>query len=1148
MENINDLEFTGERFVPGIDDVELEVEHYQRYNAVVQLVKNKVVVDAACGEGYGSNILAQVADKVIGIDISKEAIDHARIKYKDQHNIEFVQESIADMSIPENSVDVFVSFETLEHIPEDLQKKFLSNVSKVLKPNGILVISTPNKKVYSDDRHYHNEFHVHEFYHDEFIDFLSAEFKYYKIYHQLFEISSILDCEGSTSRRVLYKRNPKNQLNGKYYIAIASNRSIEDVELGYVFLNNNDELRKKISRIIQLQNEEEGRNEHIKFLDKEIEEKNLYITSLQSEIEEKNLYITSLQSEVEDRNSFISSMEKKHQEEINEKDNAISSLTKQYSDEIETLRKDLSKQKELVGKLFDEKQKIKQEQDELRENSFSKEYVEDLKHSINDKNAHIEMLLEVEREWEREKGTRAYKKIVKRRARRDRIFPKNSKRRFVLDVVYKCVTDPKTMAKIITPHKIKTFFKVLHRDGMGTVNGIFNENVAVAAAKAHPESNEILAGLENIEEKGSIDEYEKLYFAKWNSPTVSIVIPVYNEFDYTYNCLKSILINSGEVKYEVIIADDCSTDFTREIDKIAENIRLITTKENCRFLLNCNNAAKYARGKYILFLNNDTQVRANWLQPLINLIESDEKIGMVGSKLIYPDGALQEAGGILWKDGSAWNYGHRGDAEASEFNYVKETDYISGAAIMIKADLWREIGGFDELFVPAYCEDSDLAFEVRKHGYKVMYQPKSVVVHFEGVSNGTDVNSGLKSYQVENSKKFYNKWKEVLESEHFDNGVNVFQARDKSARKKCVLFIDHYVPEYDKDAGSRTILQYVKLLIEKGFVVKFIPDNFYRREPYTTTLQELGVEVLYGPEYYNNWKQWIKENAAYIDYVWMNRPHISIKYIDVIKEVTNAKVIYYGSDLHFLRLEREYEITKEKSLLDDIKACKEQELYIVERADVSYYPSNVEIDRLKAINKDFNAKRFDIFVYDKFRDDIPDNFNVRKDICFVGGFVHDPNRDAVKWFVNEILPLIRKKIDVKFYVVGSNPSQDIINLASDDVVIKGFVSDDELKEIYDNCRLTVIPLRFGAGVKGKVIEAIYNGLPIATTSIGVEGIPEVENLIDARDSAEAFAELVCNMYSDAELLSTKSIAYQEYAKKYLSVSAIWDNVKEDFDM
>lgn len=257
---------------------------------------------------------------------------------------------------------------------------------------------------------------------------------------------------------------------------------------------------------------------------------------------------------------------------------------------------------------------------------------------------------------------------------------------------------------------------------------------------------------------------------------------------------RSFIKNSGEISYEILIGNDCSTDLTTRIAEIIPGVKCVTNEKNLRFVLNCKNAAKYAKGTYLLFLNNDTQVQPNWLEPLVSLIESADDIGMVGSKLVYPDGTLQEAGGILWRDGSAWNYGNRQDSALPEFNYVKEADYISGASIMLPRALWEEIGGFDERFVPAYCEDSDLAFTIRKMGYRVMFQPQSVVVHFEGVSNGTDTSSGQKKYQVVNSQKFYEKWKDVLEAEHFENGQNVFQARDRSRGKKTVLVVDHYIP------------------------------------------------------------------------------------------------------------------------------------------------------------------------------------------------------------------------------------------------------------------------------------------------------------------------------------------------------------------
>lgn len=630
---------------------------------------------------------------------------------------------------------------------------------------------------------------------------------------------------------------------------------------------------------------------------------------------------------------------------------------------------------------------------------------------------------------------------------------------------------------------------------------------------------------EDISERQQIRRLKKLEFPVPEKPKVSIIIPAYNQFLFTYNCLFSILQNTKGISYEVIIADDCSTDLTRFISEVISGIKVVRNKENLRFLRNCNYAAKQASGKYILFLNNDTYVQPGWLKELVVLIEKNEKIGMVGSKLIYPDGRLQEAGGIVWRDASAWNFGYGQVSGAPVYNYVKETDYISGAAIMIRSELWKEIGGFDEQFAPAYYEDTDLAFEVRKHGYLVVYNPFSLVVHYEGVSNGTDVMSGQKAYQAANKEKFFEKWKYTLKKDHFKNGENVFVAKDRSRYKKHILVVDHYVPQHDHDAGGRCTYMYIKAFLRMGMQVTFIGDNFAYSVPYTEELLKMGVEILYGSYYKMHIEEWLQHNLQYFDVIYLQRPHISIKYIDQAKRYSNAKIFYFAHDLHHIRLQRQYELTGDEDALIEAKKWKPIEMELFEKADVGHVVGDFEQKYMQKIYPDKPVRNIPLYIFEDVYKKNVLSFQERKDILYVGGFGHPPNIDAVMWFASEIFPIIVDKYpDIKWHVVGNKPTEEINNLASENIIIEGFVSDEKLEELYNTCRLAVVPLRVGAGVKGKIVEAAYYQVPVVTTDVGAEGISSAEKALIVENDAVKMAETICSLYEDYDMLA-------EYAER-----------------
>lgn len=1184
--------FTGERFIPGIEDKKLEIEHFQRYMGICDFVAGKTILDAACGEGYGSRMLAEYADKVVGIDISEDAVSNAMQKYSEQKNLSFKVGSIASLPLENQSIDVVISYETIEHVDAEIQEQFLLEIKRVLKPEGVLIMSTPNKELYTDLYDYHNEFHMKEFYKEEFKVFLKSSFLNVKLYNQFFEVTSVIDsCDGEVRQVKYYKDTNCYTQDGKYYIAVASNGEIPEINISSVYMNSSREYEENIHRIIQLQKEEESRNRHIQLLDSEIGEKGKTIKELQEEVRERNGHIQKLDSEHQKNQIELQQKDVEQQKkdveiklkevELQKKDVEIQLRDVQLQDKVlqydklkyngeKIIENHIKQVEELESNLnclkrhIDEQivviqngeEKIRGLELELKESAAyiyeSEESSKALRQTICNKEGHIELLLETERIFEREKATHSYKMAKRIQKIGDVLLPPDSRRRFFLRILFNLFRHPGLMIHVINPVRIKNYIKYMRKEGMAGVKSRYEEAIAKERSYRNPAGNlelrleKIPVQMEYINMQFNMEVFECIEFTEFKNPLVSIIVPVYNEFGYTYNCLKTIQKNSGNITYEIVIANDCSTDETMHMQEIIKNIRVITTENNSGFILNCNHAAQYARGKYILFLNNDTQVQDNWLEPLVTLIESDKTIGMVGSKLVYEDGRLQEAGGIVWRDASAWNYGHLLNPENPEFNYVKEADYISGAAIMIRSHLWNEIGGFDERYAPAYYEDTDLAFEVRKHGYKVMYQPLSLVVHFEGISNGTDINGGLKQYQTVNFEKFHEKWKGVLETEQEENGVNVFKAKDRSLRKKHILVVDHYVPHHDKDAGGKCTYMYLKLFVHMGLKVTFIGDNYFKHEPYTTELNQMGIEVLYGNYYYNNWEGWLKENGYYFDYIYLQRPHIAVRYIDLVKNYSKAKIFYFAHDLHHVRERREYELSHDPEKLKSAERWKEIEYELFRKADVGHVVGSYEQNIMKGTFPDKPIRNIPLYIYEELIGDINKDFSSRNDLIYVGGFGHPPNIDAVLWFAENVFPNILKKYPtMKWYVIGGKVPKEIAALADEHILVKGFVPDEELDILYRKCRLAVVPLRIGAGVKGKVVEAAYYQIPLITTNIGAEGLSEEEGNFIVKDDAGEMADAICKLYEDYSKLLYMSDAGRQFIQNYFMLQVAENVIRLD---
>jgi GT2 family glycosyltransferase/glycosyltransferase involved in cell wall biosynthesis len=596
-------------------------------------------------------------------------------------------------------------------------------------------------------------------------------------------------------------------------------------------------------------------------------------------------------------------------------------------------------------------------------------------------------------------------------------------------------------------------------------------------------------------------------------PQISIIIPAHNEPGQTVRCLLGLSRHQTRFPFEVIVVDDGSDEVSRAIVGRVAGTQIVRHDTRKGFVAACNAGAAQARGAFLLFVNNDTYVQPAWLDELAGTFSLFADAGAVGAALIFPDGRLQEAGSIVWNDGGALNIGRGQDPDDPDFCFARTVDYCSAACLMIRADMFRRLGGFDQRYEPAYYEDTDLCMRVREAGYSVYVQPLARIIHVEGATAGTDPRRGEKRFQAINQLKFHERWKERLGSAPRPTPFGTTQFRLPGQRR--ILIADHALPTPDQDAGSLILMEIVATLQRLGYLVSIAAQRHpHGRDEHVQRLERAGIGVVRAP-HYRSVLEYISVHDGQIDLLLMVRHGVAEQILPHLAQLAvQPRTLLLSPELHFLRSQREAALNGDSNL--DNWAIRERrwELAVIRQVDATITHSDVEMELLRA---ELPEKPIHLLPWIVPVHLVVPNFEVRRNLLFVGGFAHRPNVDAIVHFVHHVWPNLSRLLPgVTLRIVGSHLPPDVQRLAGGGIEAVGYVGD--LRQELDRARICIAPLRWGAGFKGKVAAALAAGLPGVISPIAAEGM----GLTDGKhclvaELGPSFADSVERLYNSSEL-------------------------------
>ena len=597
-------------------------------------------------------------------------------------------------------------------------------------------------------------------------------------------------------------------------------------------------------------------------------------------------------------------------------------------------------------------------------------------------------------------------------------------------------------------------------------------------------------------------------------PDVSVVIVLFNQAGLSWLTLSALADQQG-VSFETIVIDNASTDGTGELLDRLDGAYTERNGENSGFLLAAKQGAAKARGRHILFLNSDAVLQDGALFYAVKSLDAQADVGAVGGRIVLGSGKMQEAGCIAYRDGSTMGYG-RGQAPSSaKFHFERDVDFCSGAFLMVRRTLWQQLGGFDSAFAPAYYEDTDFCFRVWGAGYRVVYQPRVWVNHFEWAS-ATSSDEVLELMK-RNQHRFASRHQDRLASRPLAAFARPENDRWMAQPGPRVLFVDNAVPHMALGGGlprARSMLHALH-----GCKVTFYPlwtVNEDWREVYESIPASIEVMLGHGA---SRLESFLEERAGIYDVILVSRPP-NMAFVDALWDrrpelFRRMRLIYDAEAVFALREIGQASICGRPLPPQEAHRRIAAELALAKKATTVLTVSRQEADCFRRAG--FADVRVLMHSMET-RAQVP-AWQDRQGFLFIGAIHPDtPNEDSLLWYAQDVLPRLKERWPEMpaLDIVGDCHSAKVAALACEDIRLLGRV--DDLTPCYDRARVFIAPTRFAAGVPAKVIEAACNGLPVVASGILADQLgwqPENE-IVSARDAIE-FADAMMRLYQDQAL-------------------------------